>query len=233
MPLAMANALKVSFVIFTSLSSSPVFIVSPREPTTEILYLAYTYCGPGHYDGAIFKGETTPSTVKCRCGVNTTQEDKENQVACAHQRNRYSACKCLAAGAACSSSCGCKGCTNPNGRRPINLGKRKREQHTWQKITIPNKKFARDKGEHLVQGVWSDFENMVLANTLRYIKSTGLDCDSSSVCSIFNAVAQYANAPYCSLELSPDAVIRVKSEPQMDGKLQHFETEQELLTQIS
>ena len=40
MPLAMANALQVSFVAFTS---SPVFIVSPREPTNEIVYVAHTY----------------------------------------------------------------------------------------------------------------------------------------------------------------------------------------------
>ena len=233
MPLAMANALKVSFVIFTSLSSSPVFIVSPREPADEILYLAYTYCGPGHYDGAIFKGETRASKIKCRCGVNTNPVDKENQVSCTHTRNRSLSCKCLAAGTACSSSCGCKGCSNPNGRRPTHLGKRKREQHQWQKITVPNKKFARDKGEQLVQGVWSDFENMVLSNTLHYIQSSDLSCDASSVLTVFNSVAQYANAPYCSVELSSDVVIRVKSEAQVDSKLQHLKREKELFAQVS
>ena len=139
MPLGMANALKVSFVVFTSLSSSPVFFVAPREPSTEVLYLAFTYCGAGHYDGAIFKGENvTKMKVKCRCGVNTNPNDKENKISCSHQLGRHSACKCLANGSACSSSCGCKGCSNPNGvRRPTNLGKRKREQHMWQKNSCP------------------------------------------------------------------------------------------------
>ena len=61
MPLAMANALKVTFVVFTSLSSSPIFFVTPREHSTGVLYLAFTYCGPGHYDGAIFTGENNAS----------------------------------------------------------------------------------------------------------------------------------------------------------------------------
>ena len=161
MPLAMANALKVSLVVFTSLSSSPVFFVTPREPSTDVLYLAFTYCGPGHYDGAIFTGKNTTITVKCRCGVNTCQYDKENWVACSHQGGRHSSCKYLAAGNACSSSCGCKGCSNPNGVRPSSLGKRKREQHIWQKLIVSNKKFAADRGEKLVQGVWSEFENIV------------------------------------------------------------------------
>ena len=33
------------------------------------------------------------------------------------------------------------------------------------KITVFNKKFARDKGEQLVQGVWSDFENALSVAT--------------------------------------------------------------------
>ena len=98
MPLAMANALKISFVIFTSLSTSPVFFVTPREPSTEVLYLAFAYCGPGHYDSAIFTGEIVTVKVKCRCGVNTYQHDQENQVACSHQGGRHSSCKRLAAG---------------------------------------------------------------------------------------------------------------------------------------
>ena len=111
---------------------------------------------------------------KYRCGVKLNTHDKENQIACSHQGGRHSSCKCLAAGNACSSSCGCKGCGNPHGVRPSNLGKRKREQHLWQKLTVSNKKFAMDRGEILVQGVWSEFENIVYFTTLYWIKPTAL-----------------------------------------------------------
>ena len=56
MPLAMANALKVTFV-FTSLSSLPIFFVTPREHSTGVLYLAFTYCGPGHYVVQFLQGK--------------------------------------------------------------------------------------------------------------------------------------------------------------------------------
>ena len=66
----------------------------------------------------------------------------------------------------------------------------------------------------LVQGVWSDFENMVFSNSLHYIESNQLDCNTSSLAIIFNSVAKYTSAPCCTVTLPPDAVITIKTDKQ-------------------
>ena len=171
MPLAMANALGVSFVIFTSLERSPVYYVTPSSSSTtsseNVLYLAYNVNGSGHYDACIpLTDACTPEKIiKCRCGVNRRERDKENYIACNYITNgRHSTCKCLAAGQPSSSHCNCKDCNNPNGQRAV-LGKRKREIHDWQKVNTSNIDFATSR-EKLVQGCWSKFENILLLNTI-------------------------------------------------------------------
>lgn len=52
MPLAMANALKSNIMVFQSTVNLPVTYISPREPSCNIIFIAYTDCGPGHYDSA-------------------------------------------------------------------------------------------------------------------------------------------------------------------------------------
>ena len=89
-----------------------------------------------------------------------------------------------------------------------------------------------DRGEILVQGVWSEFENMVFSNSLRYIELNQLDCDTYSLDLVFNSVVKYVNAPYCTFSLPPDAVLRIKSSIQLSSKLQHFQQEKELFNQI-
>ena len=159
------------------------------------------------------------------------QEGKENYVACAHQNDGHSSCK--SAGISCSVLCACKGCNNPNGKRPIRAGKRKREPHSWQTISISNKKFAASKGEELAQGVWSDFENMVFSNSLRYIEYNQMECNASSLVPVYNSVVQYTNAPYCSVDFPQEAILRNKSESQLENKLRHFQREKDLFEQLS
>lgn len=91
MPLAMANALGVSFVILTSLSSSPVYLICPQCPSSVklVLHMAYTAVGPGHYDGLVLKESmgkgTNADTAECRCGVNC-KDNKENCGMCTPTR---------------------------------------------------------------------------------------------------------------------------------------------------
>ena len=117
MPLAMATALNVSIVILTSIPSSPVYFVSPPTTSELVLYLAYTSLGSGHYDALVLKGGVQPTShvIKCRCGLTS---NKVNYIACAHHDGRHSSCRCLAKGWGCSALCNCKGCTNPNGKKP-------------------------------------------------------------------------------------------------------------------
>lgn len=157
MPLAMSNALGVSFVILTSLLTTPVFYISPRNQSSVnlVLHLAYTSTGQGHYDGLVVKDSQcgqllTSEKIKCRCEVNS-KHNKENYMACSHQVDRHSSCRCLTKGQACSAMCGCKGCNNPNGQQPITLkSSRSREPHTWQLLNT-SEKYAAD----VTQGVWS------------------------------------------------------------------------------
>ena len=76
--------------------------------------------------------------------------------------------------------------------------------------TVSNKKFAMDRGEVLVR-VWSEFENMVFSNSIHNIELNQLSCDTSSLDLVFNSVVKYASAPYCTVSLPPDAVLRIKT----------------------
>ena len=120
-PLAMG----VSFIIFISHECSSLYYVTPTY-LANVLYLAYSFHGSGHYDACVPCGDPCMSdkVVKCRCGVNRRESIKENFIACNNGTNaRHSTCKCLAASQACSSLCKCKDCKNPNGQRTV-FGKR-------------------------------------------------------------------------------------------------------------
>ena len=89
------------------------------------------------------------------------------------------------------------------------------------------------KGDVLAHGVWSDFENMVFSNSIRYVECNHMDCNSSTLDTVFNSVAKYITAPHCSVELPPDIVLRIKSPSQLENILRHYQIEQELFTKTS
>ena len=141
--------------------------MTPTTSSTKVLYLAYNLHGSGHYDACVpnENPDTVDVIVKCRCGVNRRESDKESFRACNIGSNRqHSSCKCLAANQACSSLCRCKNCENPNGQRKL-LGKRKRELHDWQKVNISNNDFVSDRTQP-VRGSWSKLEDIIFANVI-------------------------------------------------------------------
>jgi hypothetical protein len=243
MPLAMANAIGVSFIILTSMASSPVFIVSPRAGTSadHVLYLAFTSVGSlQHYDGLVLKSTPQESAVpvdmtKCRCGVNS--KNKENQVACTHSNGRHSSCRCLAKGRGCTPSCSCKGCQNPNGKRQKGDTKRTREPHEWQKFDTSTNFVTHKAGQTLQQGRWSEFESIVFVNLVRYMErnlmySENKDSNVSILTNLFSSVVEYINSPYCSIQLPVDAVMRHKSQQQVTGKFTNYHIEKSLFNQM-
>ena len=134
-----------------------MYYITPRDQTSDseivVLHLAYTSVGPGHYDSLVFKDTShrpaVSDKIKCRCGVNS-KHNKENFIACTHQVGKHSSCRCLAKTYACSELCGCKGCDNPNGRRPISMkASRSREPHKWQLLNTNNRLAADTR-----HGVW-------------------------------------------------------------------------------
>ena len=133
MPLAVANALGVSLVILTSIPSSPVFFIGPHSHTSDILHLAYTSFGTGHYDGLVLKENNSQSLTDatiCRCSVNS-KHTKENYVACNHHSGRHP-CR-LAKGEVALHHVPVEAVyNNPNGKRPsARISKHSREPHTW------------------------------------------------------------------------------------------------------
>ena len=117
MPLAIANALRVSFVVFTSHERSPVYYICHPSSFSNQCFIPCTH-GVWRWTLRIPSqtcSTPTKSDVKCRCGINKRESKKENYTACNnHPNGRHSLCKCLLAGKACSSDCKCKGCDNPH-----------------------------------------------------------------------------------------------------------------------
>lgn len=231
MPLAMATALNISIVILTSIPSSPVFFVSPPTTSELVLYLAFTSFGSGHYDALVLKSDVQPTrrVTKCRCGLTSNKVD---YIACAHRDGRHSSCRCLAKGQSCSALCKCKNCTNPNGKKPVKTKrKRSRTLHKWQLVNTSNTSFAIEAGVLLAQGAWSDFENIVFANTMKHIESNMIESNTAMVSSLYHSIVKHINAPYCSIELPEGEMLRDKTTQQIAGKLNHYATEKALIEQ--
>ena len=72
----MANGHNSNILIFRSTINLLITYVSPHKPSTNIIIIAYTDCGPGHYDSALYLGTVAMKQVlqntntKCCCGVN-------------------------------------------------------------------------------------------------------------------------------------------------------------------
>ena len=60
MPLALANILSSPLIIFTSLQTMPVLLITPSviQHATPIIHLAFNHYGAGHYDAVVFSDES-------------------------------------------------------------------------------------------------------------------------------------------------------------------------------
>ena len=106
MVLAVANALGIQVIIFSSAHHYPLIYITPRVCKTSIpLYVAFNQGGPGHYDAVIAStcGPTpsppmthTPSR-RCTCGHNLKHYSTTKK--CTAIEKRYTSivlCPCLA-----------------------------------------------------------------------------------------------------------------------------------------
>ena len=222
MPLAIANALNCCIVIFRSTEGMPITYVTPHEPSTNVIFIAYTDCGPGHYDSVIFKEPLDISLsldhreIKCRCGVNIKDHGYSS---CKNSEEKHSKCKCLSAKQSCSSTCGCKGCQNPYGVR-ISLGKRKRQCHDWQKLDLSS---SIDRRQALADGGWSMLESIIFVHVIDHLECNEADTSTKQVClSFYNQLVDYAQLQQSSVILPSKSVLRKKSKNQFVSKIDHF-----------
>jgi len=134
MVLAASNLLQIPIVVFTTMENFPVLSAVPSSSIIQDIniYLAYNHIGAGHYDALSSAASSNVSTAtqvstandvqsrsnsaqsftSCRCGRGASQKDEF----C----NSYSSgCKCFREMRECSS-CNCKGCNNPYGKKVRN-----------------------------------------------------------------------------------------------------------------
>ena len=80
--LGLANVLRMSFIVFTSMEQFAVIPVSPRTSpiTATAIYLAFNHAGPGHYDAVSLCESSTTALEEsskiggCRCGKGAAQK---------------------------------------------------------------------------------------------------------------------------------------------------------------
>lgn len=82
------------------------------------------------------------------------------------------------------------------------------------------------------RGVWSEFENIVFVNIGRYLESNLEEYDTNRLCDVFCSVVKHATAPYSTIQLPEDAVLRPKSIQQIAAKLNHYQSEKLLFEQL-
>ena len=172
MPLALATALCIHIIILTNEPRSQRMYVTPEvELVLGTVFVVYDPTGPGHYDAALpfnkcgdeKAKEKKTTAISCSCGVNSADSARKSCIPLPHYNSR---CKCYRQSQSCTSICRCKNCANPHGERRVLPSKRKRTLHSFQ-ISLPNsKKFAEDRGESVVAGVWSEFETIVVLEML-------------------------------------------------------------------
>ena len=231
MPLAMANVLQAAILIITTNAHSNPMYVTPEAGGIEgTIILVYNPSGSGHYDAAVphhttvtveqdTKSDThTSAHVCCSCGVN-----KKNALhICAPSAVYASRCKCYLKCKPCTSSCRCRGCSNPYGTRiPKQHGMtRKRRPHSLQQEIPSSKRFALDRGESLSKGTWSDFETIVIDEICKLSRKQQLD---KNITEAYNNIVYYSKSTFCTIPLESTIVFREKTSAQISSKIAYMD----------
>ena len=86
MPLALSNILSSPIIVFTSLQTMPVLLISPSsmQDALPAVYLAFNQFGAGHYDAVISNDAST--TLQAREPVSQKDSVVENHLNTPHQK---------------------------------------------------------------------------------------------------------------------------------------------------
>ena len=117
----------------------------------------------------------------------------------------------------CTSQCCCINCDNSYGKRPLNPEQtsRKRRSHQWQGELPTQKRFAENRSHALREGVWSDFETIILQEIYN-VQNT------EDISAVFNNLVLYSKSCTCSEPLPENVIFREKSQAQITSKLGHL-----------
>ncbi len=204
MVVAVANALGIQVVIFSSAHHYPLIYITPRVCKTSIpLYVAFNQGGAGHYDAVIASAASSPSLSST--SSTPPPVDNVNRCTCGHNLKHYSAlkrcttiekkytsivlCPCFANGRSCTSSCICKNCSNPNGMKPAKPAgskQRQRYKQPWQHYPIPKSSlYALESQENLSTGSRTQLEYILVAQIVKYLQLKGVDWDVDTVHAVY------------------------------------------------
>ena len=192
---AMANALQMPIVMFTSLAHFPVATIMPtykEARTAHPICLAFMQYGAGHYDVVIANSTSSPeqqnhfsdeqlSESGCTCG-RTRKRSGGIKEACTTTEFGYSTrCPCHKAKRACTTQCKCTNCANEWGKMDLPDApkrKRKRAHFANQYFSLKGKeghKFMVEMGENPKMVPWTHLEFLLAASILRETADTESD----------------------------------------------------------
>ncbi len=251
--LGLSNVLHLPFIIFTSARHMPIVPVHPLNVisgNTPIL-LAFQHVGPGHYNPAIpdvnselshghtadrKKVGSVPLIKPCRCGRGRNITDKL-RLNCSNKSDYTSRCPCLKATMACTEMCQCLNCDNPFGQRVNITGaqsdiqkRRKRPRHPEQdQSRRAGIKFMKAMNEQPLCGRWTPSEHYLLQGVLNKIKTKDPDINADQhiglIAKMFTSAITFIKDNHLSVSAS------VKTEVQVQAKLQYLAKEQDILKQ--
>ena len=214
MPLALANILSSPLILFTSLETMPVLLITPSviQHATPRIHLAFNHYGVGHYDAVVFSDESNDNQSdrneecsasssadavhKCSCGKNAKNDDGRH-TACVTSNRYASRCPCYKNQRGCHNNCKCKYCENPFGGRgllsqsTLHLAagpSRKRIKHSLSTTTTPGKAFM-EKMEVNVEKRWSPTEILIFECILQLLYSLNIPVTADNVKRYFNLLA--------------------------------------------
>ena len=172
MVLSLANALKLTVIIISSIPNQPIIRIDPRDVAIAVpLFLSFCQYGAGHYDAVIMKSIKVNETTMCRCGNNDKNSNKHRCTSVIVQSQKYSSrCPCFRTSKACGKKCKCKGCRNPYGMHKDTKKVLKRKRHGRSRFKVyvkSDREFLSSRQEILRKGKFSQLEYFVFSEILK------------------------------------------------------------------
>jgi hypothetical protein len=190
MVLSLANALKLTIIIISSIPNQPIIRIDPRDVAVAVpLFLTFCQYGAGHYDAVVMKSmKVNKTNTMCRCGNNDKKSSNKHQcTSVTVQSQKYSSrCPCFRTKTACGKDCKCKGCRNPYGmhKDAKKVLKRKRypahgrfKAYSYVKS---DREFLSSRQEILRKGKFSQLEYFVFSEILKHMDRKKKICSWSN-----------------------------------------------------
>ena len=220
MPLTLSNILLSPIIIFTSLQTMPVLLISPSSMQSALpaVYLAFNQFGAGHYDAVISNDVSTNSQArepvhhkdsvvqthlgtlhrKRYCGRKSHLDKSTRQASCIDQKHYASRCPCYKNQLGCRNECSCRKCENPFGKRGVVLNSPlvispptpRKRAKHFLTTTLTSGKEFMQKMEANIERVWNRAEIIVFECLTQLLPSLHIILSDDNVQRYFNKIAR-------------------------------------------